>query len=45
MNLQSQAIYVNKLFFKKILHILEDDASSVQVGILFIICLKYDKLH
>ena len=33
-DLQSQVIYVDKLFFKKGLHILEDGASSVQVDIL-----------
>ena len=33
-NLQSQAIYVDKMFFKKSLHILEDNASSVQANIL-----------
>ena len=33
-DLQSQAIYVDKKIFKKKLHILEDGASSVQVDIL-----------
>jgi hypothetical protein len=32
MDLQRQAIYVDKMFFKKSLHILEDYASGVQVG-------------
>ena len=33
-DLQSQAIYVDKCFFKKSLHFLKDGASSVQVNIL-----------
>ena len=32
-DIQSQAIYIDNLFFKKRLHILENNASSVQVGI------------
>ena len=32
-DLQSQAIYVDKCFFKKIRNILEEGASSVQVDI------------
>ena len=33
-DLQSQAIFADKTNYKKSLHILEDDASSVQVEIL-----------
>ena len=33
-DLQSQASYVDNSYFRKSLHILEDGASSVQVGIL-----------
>ena len=46
-DLQSQVIYVDKVFFYKNLHILQDCASSVHVGILntqlLKICSKYDK--
>ena len=48
-DLQSQAIYVDNFVFKKSLHILEDGASNVQVGIynmdLSKICLGYDEVH
>ena len=40
-DLQSQKIYVDKLFFKKILTSLENAASSVQVDILTHNCLKF----
>ena len=36
-NLQIQAIYVDKDKFKKSVHIFEDEASSVQVGIKHVI--------
>jgi hypothetical protein len=32
--MQSHAIYVEKVIFKISVHILEEDASSVQVGLL-----------
>ena len=45
--LQSQAFYVDRIFFRKSLHILKDGASSVQVDILNMclskICLKHEK--
>lgn len=43
-DLQTEAIYIEKLFFMESVRILEDSASSVQVGILFKLCVKYDKI-